>query len=61
MFLSVARRPRRIAAAGIVLGALALAVVVGVLTLTPSFSPMYGLQSSLESTMDRLQNAANRF
>lgn len=40
---------------------LALAAVFGVLTLTPSFSPMYGLQSSLESTMDRLQNAANRF
>ncbi|TDD20787.1 hypothetical protein E1287_41055 [Actinomadura sp. KC06] len=61
MFLSVARRPRRIAAAGIVLGVLALAAVFGVLSLTPSFSPMYGLQSSLEGTMDRLQTAVNRF
>ncbi|TMR07085.1 hypothetical protein ETD83_02160 [Actinomadura soli] len=61
LFLSVARRPRRIAAAGIVLGVLALAAVFGALTLTPSFSPMYGLQSSLEGTMDRLQTAVNRF
>ncbi|MFC4050809.1 hypothetical protein ACFOY4_14020 [Actinomadura syzygii] len=61
MFLSVARRPRRIAAAVAVLGALALLAALGALTLTPSFSPMYGLQRSLESTMDRLQNAVNRF
>ncbi|TYB43230.1 hypothetical protein [Actinomadura chibensis] len=61
MFLSVARRPRRIAAAGALLGALALLAALGALTLTPSFSPMYGLQRSLESTMDRLQNAVNRF
>ncbi|RKS75120.1 hypothetical protein BZB76_3651 [Actinomadura pelletieri DSM 43383] len=61
MFVSVARRPRGIATAGVVLGVLALATVVGALTLTPSFSPMYGLQSSLESTMDRWQTGVNRF
>ncbi|RFS85834.1 hypothetical protein D0T12_12735 [Actinomadura spongiicola] len=61
MFVSVARRPRGIATAGVVLGVLALAAVVGALTLTPSFSPMYGLQSSLESTMDRWQTGVNRF
>ncbi|MGP4027832.1 protein kinase domain-containing protein [Actinomadura sp. 3N407] len=61
MFLSAARRPRHIAAAGAVLGGLALVAVVGALTLTPSFSPMYGLQSSVEGTMDRLQTAVNRF
>ncbi|TYK48427.1 hypothetical protein [Actinomadura decatromicini] len=61
MFLAVARRPRRIAAAGALLGALALLAALGALTLTPSFSPMYGFQRSLESTMDRLQNAVNRF
>ncbi|WP_344893036.1 protein kinase domain-containing protein [Actinomadura meridiana] len=61
MFLTVARRPRDIAVAGVVLGALALAAAVGALTLTPSFSPMYGLQSSLEGTMDRLQTSVDRF
>ncbi|MEU8802071.1 hypothetical protein [Spirillospora sp. NPDC048819] len=61
MFLSAARRPRHIAAAGTVLAGLALVAVVGALTLTPSFSPMYGLQSSVEGTMDRLQTAVNRF
>lgn len=60
-FLSAARSPRRIAAAGAVLGVLALVAVVGALALTPSFSPMYGLQSSVEGTLDRLQTSVNRF
>lgn len=61
MFMPVARSPRRIAVAGGVLAVLALPALVGALTLTPSFSPMYGLQSSLEGSMDRLQDAVNRF
>ncbi|WP_242885092.1 hypothetical protein [Actinomadura litoris] len=59
MALAVARRPGGIAAAGVLLGALALFAVVGAMSLTPSFAPMYGLQSSLEATLDRLQNALN--
>ncbi|TDB92130.1 hypothetical protein E1266_25285 [Actinomadura sp. 7K534] len=61
MFLPVVRRPRRLAAAVAVLGGLALLAGVGALALTPSFSPMYGLQGSVEGTMDRLQTAVNRF
>jgi hypothetical protein len=30
------------------------------MTLTPSFSPMYGLQQTLESAIDRFQHAVNR-
>ncbi|MFC6878779.1 MULTISPECIES: hypothetical protein [Actinomadura] len=57
LFLPVARVPRRIALAGVPLGLLALVAVVGAMSLTPSFAPMYGLQSSLESSVDRLQTA----
>ncbi|WP_242901308.1 hypothetical protein [Actinomadura terrae] len=59
MALAAARRPGGIAAAGVLLGVLALFAVVGAMSLTPSFAPMYGLQSSLEATLDRLQNALN--
>ncbi|WP_067804501.1 protein kinase domain-containing protein [Actinomadura formosensis] len=60
MFLPVAGRPRLVAAAVVGLGVLALLVGVGAMTLSPSFSPMYGLQRSLESSMDRLQHALTR-
>lgn len=60
-FLPVARRPRRAAAAVAVLSGLTLVAGVGALSLTPSFSPLYGLQNSVEGTMDRLQTAVNRF
>lgn len=60
VFLAVARVPRRIAAAVAVLGALALLAVVGAMSLTPSFAPMYGLQSTLENSVDRLQAAFTR-
>ncbi|GGT48587.1 hypothetical protein [Actinomadura citrea] len=60
MFLPVARRPRAVAAAVVGLGVLCLLVGVGAMTLTPSFSPTYGLQRTLESSMDRLQHAVNR-
>ncbi|WP_037558763.1 hypothetical protein [Spirillospora albida] len=59
-FLAVARVPRRIAAAVAVLGVLALLAVVGAMSLTPSFAPMYGLQSTLENSVDRLQAAFTR-
>ncbi|MEV3922278.1 hypothetical protein [Actinomadura coerulea] len=59
MFLPVARRPRAVAAAVVGLGVLCLIVGVGAMTLTPSFSPTYGLQRTLESSMDRLQHAVN--
>ncbi|MVZ99341.1 hypothetical protein F8568_002840 [Actinomadura sp. LD22] len=61
MFTAVAGSPRRIAVAGAALGALALLAVVGAMSLTPSFAPMYGLQSTLERSMDRLQNAMDRW
>lgn len=57
LFLLVARVPRHIAVAGVVLGVLALLAVVGAMTLTPSFAPMYGWQSSLEGWIDRAQAA----
>jgi len=47
--------PRGIALAGVVLGLLAFVAVVGAISLTPSFAPMYGLQSSVESTIARWQ------
>jgi hypothetical protein len=47
--------PRGIALAGVVLGLLAFVAMVGAISLTPSFAPMYGLQSSLESSIARLQ------
>ncbi|WP_329519823.1 hypothetical protein [Spirillospora sp. NBC_01491] len=57
MFLPVARVPRRIAVAGVVLGALALFAVVAAMSLTPSFAPMYGLQSSLKGWIDQAEAA----
>ncbi|WP_141577699.1 hypothetical protein [Actinomadura sp. WMMA1423] len=60
MFLPVALRPRAVAAAVVGLGVLCLLAGVGAMTLTPSFSPTYGLQRTLESSMDRLQHAVNR-
>ncbi|WP_157430785.1 protein kinase domain-containing protein [Actinomadura macra] len=60
MALATARQPRGIAVAGAVLGVFALLAVVGAMSLTPSFAPMYGLQSSLESSVDRLQHAVDR-
>ncbi|MFA1539605.1 hypothetical protein [Actinomadura monticuli] len=61
MFLPLARRPRPIAAAVVGLGVLALLAGAGAMTLTPSFAPMYGLQQTLETSMDRLQHAVNRW
>ncbi|MBO2450571.1 protein kinase [Actinomadura barringtoniae] len=48
--------PRGIAVAGVVLGLLAFMAVVGAISLTPSFAPMYGLQSSVESAIARWQS-----
>ncbi|GAA4127801.1 protein kinase domain-containing protein [Actinomadura keratinilytica] len=56
-FAVVARSPRRLAAAGAALGVLAFLAVVGAISLTPSLAPMYGLQTSTESLIARLQAA----
>ncbi|GLZ15122.1 hypothetical protein Acsp04_53570 [Actinomadura sp. NBRC 104425] len=56
-FAAVARSPRRLAAAGAALGVLAFLAVVGAISLTPSLAPMYGLQTSTESLIARLQAA----
>lgn len=57
MFARLAPDPRRIVLAGTALGALAFLAVVGVVSLTPSFAPMYGLQNTLVAALERLQNA----
>ncbi|CNG85691.1 Uncharacterised protein [Mycobacterium tuberculosis] len=36
---------------------LAVLAGVGAMTLAPSFAPLYGLQQTLESSLDRLQHA----
>ncbi|WP_067481527.1 hypothetical protein [Actinomadura hibisca] len=56
-FMAVADVPRWIAAAGIGLGLLAFLAIVGAMSLTPSFSPLYGLQSTLANALIRLQSA----
>ncbi len=61
LLLPLARRPRPVAAAVVGLGVPALLAVVGAMTLEPSFAPMYGLQQTLESSLDRLQHAVGRW
>ncbi|MGI5167959.1 hypothetical protein ACQEU3_26775 [Spirillospora sp. CA-253888] len=56
-FMTIADVPRWIAAAGIGLGLLAFLAIVGAMSLTPSFSPLYGLQSTLANSLIRLQSA----
>ncbi|MEO3827197.1 hypothetical protein [Actinomadura sp. B10D3] len=58
---AVARRPRAVAAAALGLGVLCLLAGVGAVSLTPSFSPMYGLQQTLESAVHRFQHAVDRW
>ena len=47
VFTAFADEPRRIAVAGVLLCALALAAVAGAIVLRPSFSPMYELENSI--------------
>ncbi|MGK5558716.1 hypothetical protein ACSNOI_44650, partial [Actinomadura kijaniata] len=54
-FLGLAESPRRIAVAGVALGLLAFAVIVASVSWHPSFTPLYGLQSSVENTLSRIQ------
>ncbi|WP_026414743.1 hypothetical protein [Actinomadura oligospora] len=56
-FEPLAWRPGTVAAAGLVLGVLTLAGLVAAMSFTPSFAPLYGLQSSLEATLSRFQNS----
>lgn len=56
-FEPLAWRPGTVAVAGLVLGVLTLGGLVAAMSLTPSFAPLYGLQSSLEATLSRFQNS----
>ncbi|MEV5569010.1 hypothetical protein AB0L06_03100 [Spirillospora sp. NPDC052269] len=56
-FEPLAWRPGTVAVAGLVLGVLTLVGLVAAMSFTPSFAPLYGLQSSLEATLSRLQNS----
>jgi hypothetical protein len=56
-FAPVARSPRGVTLAGGALGLLTFLAVVGAISLTPSLAPMYGLQTSLESSIGSLQSA----
>ncbi|MEV4257721.1 hypothetical protein AB0J52_31565, partial [Spirillospora sp. NPDC049652] len=56
-FEPLAWRPGTLAVAGLVLGVLTLGGLVAAMSFTPSFAPLYGLQSSLEATLSRFQNA----
>ncbi|RFU38556.1 hypothetical protein DZF91_27050, partial [Actinomadura logoneensis] len=58
-FEPLAWRPGTVAAAGLVLGVLTLGGLVAAMSFTPSLAPLYGLQSSLEATLSRLQNAVH--
>jgi hypothetical protein len=57
LFEVLAPEPGRIVLVAGVLGTLAFASVIGAVSLTPSFAPMYGLQNSVVAALDRLQNA----
>ncbi|WP_033424238.1 hypothetical protein [Actinomadura flavalba] len=57
IFLRATGHPYAIAAIGTALGLLAFLGVAAAMSLTPSFAPMYGLQSSVEAYLARLHNA----
>ncbi|REE98941.1 serine/threonine-protein kinase [Thermomonospora umbrina] len=57
LFGVIAPEPRRIAVVGAALGVVAFVAVIGAVSLTPSFAPMYGLQNSVVSALDRFQSA----
>jgi len=57
LFGTLAPEPARIVPVGAVLGVLIFAAVVGAVSLTPSFAPMYGLQNSVIAALDRFQSA----
>lgn len=56
MFGRLAAEPHRFAPAGAAVGTLALLAVIGAVSLTPSFAPMYGLQTWLATTLDLFQD-----
>jgi hypothetical protein len=57
VFGAVAPEPGRIALVSVLLGTLAFVAVVGAVSLTPSFAPMYGLEYALAKPLDRLVHA----
>lgn len=60
VFTALAGEPRRIAVAGVVLCALALAAVAGAIVLRPSFAPMYELENSLVQQLSQFQHSMHR-
>jgi hypothetical protein len=60
VFTAFAGDPRRIAVAGVLLCALALAAVAGAIVLQPSFSPMYELENSIAQELSHYQHSVYR-
>lgn len=60
VFTAFAGEPRRIAVAGVLLCALALAAVAGAIVLRPSFAPMYELENSIAQQLSQFQHSAHR-
>lgn len=59
VFTAFADDPRRIAVAGVLLCALALAAVAGAIVLRPSFSPMYELENSIAQQLSQFQRSVH--
>lgn len=57
VFTALAREPRGIAVAGVVLCVLALAAAAGAIVLHPRFAPLYELKNSLVQSLSHIQRA----
>lgn len=60
VFVAFADEPRRIAVAGVLLCALALAAVAGAILLQPRFSPVYELKNSIAQQLSQFQHSVRR-
>jgi eukaryotic-like serine/threonine-protein kinase len=60
IFVAFAGEPRRIAVAGLLLCALALAAVAGAILLQPRFSPVYELKNSIAQQLSQFQHSVRR-
>ncbi|MGH3378314.1 MAG: hypothetical protein ACRDP6_26685 [Actinoallomurus sp.] len=59
VFTAFADEPRRIAVAGVLLCALALAAVAGAIVLRPTFTPMYELENSIAQQLSEFQHSVH--
>jgi len=59
VFTAFADEPRRIAVAGVLLCALALAAVAGAIVLGPAFTPMYELENSIAQQLSQFQHSVH--